>query len=447
MQKVVAERWLSTVQLLPMLRVNRRMEKKREAMNRFAKTMIKGVATAAVVTRKAMELFERDAYSFKGKVVLITGARGLALVLARMLATEGALLTLVARDPLELERAETELRALNGTVHTVTADLRNPDEAEAAVQSALATYGKLDVLINNAGVIQGGPLEHMSRQDYEDALAIHFWAPLYTMQSAVPHMKQRRAGRIVNIASIGGLVAVPHLAPYSASKFALVGLSDAWRDELAKDGIQITTVCPGLMRTGSQYNTGIKGQHEKEFSLFSILISSPLASIDERKAARQIIEACRRGNARLIISVQAQLLALADALLPELTADLKAFAVRFLPGPTDPSGDRLQTGWQSRSPLAPSLLTRWIDDAAARNNELNSCCSLWSFFVFFVPSPGAPTVGVVRCKPYPSSVTSAPTLRRPATLRGRRAGAVRHAASGRCQFSSRSGRHGAGKSP
>ena len=180
------------------------------------------------------------------------GSWGLALILARMLAEEGARLTLVARDPAELQRAEAEIREMNGTEFTYATDLRNPAEAEAAVLTAFAHLEQLDVLINNAGVIQGGPLEHMRREDYEEALAIHFWAPLYTMQAALPHMKQRGAGRIVNIASIAGLVAIPHLAPYSARKFALVGLSDAWRDELAKDGIRITTVCPGRMRTGSQ---------------------------------------------------------------------------------------------------------------------------------------------------------------------------------------------------
>jgi short-subunit dehydrogenase len=336
-------------------------------MNILARTALTSIVVTLASIKAARLL--RDSYSFEGKAILITGARGLALILARMLAEEGARLTLVARNPAELQRAADELRAMNGTVFTYAADLRIPTNAEAAVQAAFAQYGQLDVLINSAGIIQGGPLEHMRREDYEEALAIHFWAPLYTMEAALPHMKQQGAGRIVNIASIGGLVAIPHLAPYSASKFALVGLSDAWRDELAKDGIQITTVCPGLMRTGSQYNTGIKGQHQKELALFATIQSSPFVSVDARGAARQIIEACRRGDARLVISFQARLLALADTLFPELTADLKALAVGLLPGPTGPDGDRLQSGWHSQSRLAPSFLTRWIDEAATRNNE------------------------------------------------------------------------------
>ena len=88
-------------------------------------------------------------------------------------------------------------------------------------------------------------------------------------------MRRRRCGRIVNIASIGGLIAVPHLAPYSVSKFALVGYSDALRAELAKDGIRVTTVCPGLMRTGSAGHALVKGHHQAEFAWFGALSSLP----------------------------------------------------------------------------------------------------------------------------------------------------------------------------
>ena len=119
------------------------------------------------------------------------------------------------------------------------------------------------MLINNAGVIQVGPIEHMTIADFEEAMAVHFRGPLYTMSATIPYMRRQGGGRIVNIASIGGLVAVPHLAPYSASKFALVGLSDALRAELAKNNIQITTVSPGLIRTGSAPNALFKGRHGK----------------------------------------------------------------------------------------------------------------------------------------------------------------------------------------
>ena len=130
-----------------------------------------------------------------------------------------------------------------------------------AVAHILDRLGDVDVLINNAGVIQVGPLEHMEHQDFENAMATHFWGPLHLMLELIPSMRRRGFGRIVNISSIGGRIAVPHLAPYAASKFALTGLSDAVRAELAPHGIRVTTVCPGLMRTGSPVNAQVKGQH------------------------------------------------------------------------------------------------------------------------------------------------------------------------------------------
>ncbi|MEJ7710408.1 MAG: SDR family oxidoreductase [Pyrinomonadaceae bacterium] len=146
------------------------------------------------------------------------------------------------------------------------------------VQRVTETLGGIDVLINNAGLIQVGPLEVMTLEDYEEAMRTHFWAPLYTILAVLPQMRRRQEGRIVNISSIGGKIAVPHLVPYSASKFALVGLSTGLRTELAKDKIVVTTVSPGLIRTGSPRNATFKGKHREEYAWFSIgiLCHSPL---------------------------------------------------------------------------------------------------------------------------------------------------------------------------
>ena len=189
------------------------------------------------------------------------------------------------------------------------------------------------MLINNAGIIQAGPVDHMKLSDYEDAMDTHFWGPLYMVVAALPHMRRQGDGRVVNISSIGGRIAVPHLLPYSASKFALVGLSDGLRVELARDNIVVTTVCPGLMRTGSPVNAMFKGQRPQEYAWFAISDSLPLASIDARRAARQIVDACRRGDAELVITVQAKLAILARTLAPELFADVMTMMNGLLPGP------------------------------------------------------------------------------------------------------------------
>ena len=200
-------------------------------------------------------------------------------------------------------------------------------------------------------------------------MATHFWGPLHMIVAALPHMRRQSGGRVVNISSIGGRIAVPHLVPYSASKFALVGLSDGLRVELARDNIVVTTVCPGLMRTGSPVNAMFKGQRPHEYAWFAISDSLPLASIDARVAARQIIEACRRGNAELVITVQAKLAILARTLVPEIFADAMALLNRLLPDPV-PDGDEARPGKESESEWAPSKLTEPTYQAAAQNNEL-----------------------------------------------------------------------------
>ncbi len=290
--------------------------------------------------------------------------------MARLFAAEGARLTLLARDEGELARAAEDLRRRGAHALTLPCDVRDRAQVEGAVERVLRHYGRIDVLVNNAGVIQVGPLENMRVEDFENAMAVHFWGPLYTMLAAVPAMKRQGGGRIVNIASIGGKVAVPHLAPYSASKFALVGLSDGVRAELAKDGIAVTTVCPWLTRTGSHLNAQFKGQHERELGWFAAGASLPLLSMDASLAARRILEACRHGDAHLVLAPQGRAAALANELFPESTARLMKTVSRLLPAPDPVGGDEIRTGWESTSRLVPSLMTRLSDRAAERNNEV-----------------------------------------------------------------------------
>jgi len=332
--------------------------------------MAGAVGLGAVLLAQAWR--RRISYDFASRSVVITGgSRGLGLVIARELADEGARLTLVARDEQELARAADDIRTRQpfAEVLTVVADIRRRNEAERAIAQAIEQYGRVDVLVNNAGIIQVGPLDHMKLDDYEDAMATHFWGPLYMVVGALPHMRRQGEGRIVNISSIGGRIAVPHLVPYSASKFALVGLSDGLRVELARDNIMVTTVCPGLMRTGSPVNAMFKGQRPQEYAWFAISDSLPLSSIDAPRAAHQIIDACRNGDAELVITVQAKLAILARTLAPELFSDVLIVLNQLLPGPT-PGGDEARRGRESESKWAPSKLTEPSYRAAEANNEM-----------------------------------------------------------------------------
>ena len=228
--------------------------------------------------------------------------------------------------------------------------------------------GDIDILVNDAGVIRVGPVELQTEEDFREMMDVHFWASLYTMKAVLPQMKRRGSGRIANIASIGGKIAVPHLAAYCASKFALVGLSTAMRAELIKDGIYVTTVCPGLMRTGSHINAEFKGLREKEYTLFSLMDGSYLTSVSAEHAAKSIAKAIVRGDAELVISPQAKIAAKFYGAFPELTADILGMVDGMLPGATGHT--TAAKGLESQSALAPSILTANIDAASERNNEL-----------------------------------------------------------------------------
>jgi len=314
----------------------------------------------------------RHRIELTGRTVVLTGgSRGLGLVLARQFAQQGARVCLLARDEDELGRAASQV-AQSGdmSVETYVCDIRSKVDVDRAIAQVLQRHSAIDVLVNNAGVIQVGPLEHMQTEDFEDAMATHFWGPLFLMQACLPAMKRRGFGRIVNVSSIGGRIAVPHLAPYSASKFALVGLSDAVRAEVAAHGIRVTTVSPGLMRTGSPVNASFKGQQDQEFTWFAIADSIPGMSIGAERAARQILDACRHGDPELTISLPAKAAVIASAVSPAIVAGIMAAAVRFLPGPTGPDGDRQKRGKDTHSRWAPSLVTTLSDRAAVANNEV-----------------------------------------------------------------------------
>jgi len=284
-------------------------------------------------------------FSLRTKVALITGgSRGLGLIIAQKLCRAGAKVALIARDADELARAESDLVDRGGEVLTISCDLLEREQIEAAVQKTINRFGAIDILINNAGIIQVGPLEHMMREDFERAMQLHFWAPFDLIRRVVPEMRRRGGGRIVNISSIGGKIAVPHMAPYTASKFALAGFSDALRAELARENILVTTVTPGMMRTGSQGHANFKGDQSSEYKWFVASSALPLASISAEHAARKILAACARGKPALIMPIPARALILANALCPNLFGHVMKIVNAYLPPAVGPSGDASRAG-------------------------------------------------------------------------------------------------------
>lgn len=325
---------------------------------------------AAVLFGRAL-LQRTERYSFTGRTVVVTGgSRGLGLILARQLAGEGARIAICARDDAELERAAADIAARGAMVLPVRCDVRERARVEQMMDKVREAFGPIDALFNVAGVIQFGPLESMTEADYRDALAVHYWGPLYAIEAVLPDMRQNThgEGRIVNITSIGGVLPIPHMVPYSASKYALVGLSQSLHAALARNGIRVTTVVPGLMRTGSAVHGRFKGRHRQEYAWFSVAASAPLLSMDAERAAARILEAARRGEAQVVLGAPARAARLSHALAPGLTLGALAMAHYLLPRPGG-IGTSQARGAVSRPSWLPTWSTALGDRAARRHNE------------------------------------------------------------------------------
>jgi short-subunit dehydrogenase len=331
-------------------------------------TFLAGLGFGAwAVSRK---LRSRRALDLHDKLVLITGgSRGLGLELAREFTRGGARVAICGRDFDTLQRAEEDLGRHGAIVRAYTCDVANANAVSEMVTRVERDLGTIHVLVNNAGVIQVGPTDVMTKEDYREAMDTHFWGPLHAIFAVLPAMKYRESGRIVNVSSIGGKLSVPHLVPYSASKFALVGLSEGLRSELRQYGIYVTTVCPGLMRTGSPRNATFKGENKKEYAWFSISDSLPLLAMDSERAARKIVDACIHGDSEVILTPQARLATAFHGVFPGLTSDILGLINRMLPAPGG-IGERRARGRDSFSAVSPSALTALTEQAARKNNEV-----------------------------------------------------------------------------
>jgi short-subunit dehydrogenase len=310
-------------------------------------------------------------------VAVVTGAsRGLGLLLARELAGQGCPLVICARDAAELERAADELRAAGAEVTTVACDVTDEATPQLLIDTAVQRYGRLDILVSNAGVIQVGPVQAAQIDHYEMAMNTMALAPARLALTALPVMRRQGHGRIVTIGSIGGKISVPHLLPYSTAKFAAVGFSEGLRAELGRGPVTVTTVVPGLMRTGSHLQARFTGQPAKEFTWFSLGASLPLVSMDAERAARQIIAAVRQRRAEIILTPAGQLVSRAAGIVPGLTSEILHLVQRLaLPAPSGEPGSPVADEAQGHD-LRPAIgkktfdrLTTLGQAAASRFNE------------------------------------------------------------------------------
>jgi len=299
---------------------------------RYAKSAACVIAAGASIALFGAVRMRARRKKLAGQVVVITGgSRGFGLALAREFASLGCRIAICARNRDELEQARASLALAASEVIAVTCDISDRDEVATMIDAVRRHYGHIDILVNNAGQIMVSPLENLDRADFERAMAVMFWGPLYTTLAVLPWMKARGQGRIVNVTSIGGKVSVPHLASYSCAKAAAVAFSTGLRNEVQQFGIEVTTIIPGLMRTGSHVNAYFKGNQVAEASWFGAGASLPLLSVSAEHAARLTLKAVCAGKTEAVLGVPAQILVQAQTLFPEWTAEVLRMSNALLP--------------------------------------------------------------------------------------------------------------------
>lgn len=291
-------------------------------------------ALALGLCAAGIKLLPKTPYSFTNRTAIITGgSRGLGLAIAEALLREDAQVVLLARDSDELERARVKLQKIipNGRVLTIPCDVSRSSELEQAFVQADEWGGRLDLLVNNAGTISVGPFETMDDADFQAQLDLQLYAVIHAIRLALPRFRRQKEGKIVNISSIGGELPVPHMSTYCAAKFTLAGLSESVAAELAPDNIRVTTVYPGLMRTGSPIQAVFKGNHEREYGWFAAGDVLPGLSVSAAHAAQKIIEGARNGDAHVSFPMITKIGIRGHAIFPETYALLIRQAARFLP--------------------------------------------------------------------------------------------------------------------
>lgn len=300
-------------------------------------SVLRTALLAAGLTWLGAEAVRRSrADDLQGEVALITGgSRGLGFLLARELGRNGCRLAICARDRRELEAARADLAGYGFEVFPVICDVANQGDVEQMVEQVTRHYGRIDILVNNAGIIQVGAVENMTVEDFRRAMDIIFWGTFYPTHAVLPQQLARGRGRIVNITSIGGAISVPHLLPYSAAKFAATGFSQGLSAELRAKGIQVTTVAPSTMRTGSHLQAEFTGQQAKEYAWFGLSATLPGISISAESAAQQIVRAIKQRATMLYVGWSAKLGARVHGLFPGLVTDLLALVIaNAMPAPT-----------------------------------------------------------------------------------------------------------------
>jgi NAD(P)-dependent dehydrogenase (short-subunit alcohol dehydrogenase family)/uncharacterized membrane protein YagU involved in acid resistance len=301
----------------------------------------------------------------RGKVVVVCGgSRGLGRALARELIQRGARVAICGRNSESLQQTRAWLEGFGSPVLADICDLRDEGQTRAFLRRAAQELGPIDVLIANAATIEVGPVETLQPSDFKAAMNEIFGSALNATLTVLPQMRARGEGTVVVVSSVGGKLAIPHLAPYSSAKFAQVGFAEALRNEVAKDGVRVLTVTPGLMRTGSHLHAIFRGQPERELIWFGASAIAPLVSIDADRAARHIVRAIARGEQSLMFTPAAHLGTWLHDRAPNVWALIGRIAARLLPKASSPQSRPASREGTEVIRSSSSALVRWIARAS-----------------------------------------------------------------------------------
>jgi short-subunit dehydrogenase len=248
-----------------------------------------------------------------GKIAIVTGASsGIGLSVAHLLAAAGAKVALVARTQTTLERAAKEVNAKHGAdrAHAFSCDVGDFAALDALVKGVLTRLGGIDILVNNAGLNHRGPIARHSARDLADVITVNLTAPIYLTRLCADHL--RPGGAVVNVASLAGMVPVPHEAAYCASKAGLRAFTRSVAEELAEKNVHVGTVCPGPV------DTNFFGDID---TVPNLVFSQPMRSPDQIAAG--VMECIQERRAEIAIPAASGKLATLGYLFPSLAHALR----------------------------------------------------------------------------------------------------------------------------
>jgi NAD(P)-dependent dehydrogenase (short-subunit alcohol dehydrogenase family) len=321
-----------------------------------------------------------DASPQHGVALVLGASRGLGLLVCEELLRRGHVVHGCARDEQELAGAARILSAAvpGSRFTTHTCDVTRQDEVSAVVDAVVASVGRLDAAFHVAGVIQVGHTDTVTLGHYREAVDTMLWGPVHLSLAVLPTMRDAGHGRIGIVSSVGGLVAVPRLVPYSVAKFGAVGLAEGLYADLAGTGVSVTAVTPGLMRTGGHVHARFVDDAAADYAWFATLASLPVISISAERAARRIVTGVLAGRPTVELTPLTIVGRRVHGLAPATTVRAMGLVSRLLPGPRGAAPDPAAStnpGVEGRTarqlqPRVVKVLSALGDRASRRNNEL-----------------------------------------------------------------------------